>query len=195
MDEGNYNQSITYLQNLSTNPNLSQEQLQDIDFSIQLNELLGNAYTEHRYKDNLTSGEISSLESIAYSGTIMARDKARAILEDFYNYVFEDEENLELRSQKHNNVTLKKASKEVSIYPNPNNGEFDISLTGFSSKFSIENVKILSLNAKVIFNKNFEAISSHVKIQLGNYPDGIYIYKVLDTSGKIHIGKFILSQK
>ncbi|MEX1191550.1 MAG: T9SS type A sorting domain-containing protein [Brumimicrobium sp.] len=59
----------------------------------------------------------------------------------------------------------------ISIYPNPNNGLFNLELGNDAQ------VQIIDLTGKSILNQNY-AVGNH-KIDLSSYSDGVYLLKVL----------------
>ena len=66
-----------------------------------------------------------------------------------------------------------------SIYPNPNNGEFEIQFKSVSD--NIIKVEMFDIRGRSIFNRSFNATSSfNETINLGNLQSGIYLVKVTD---------------
>lgn len=64
------------------------------------------------------------------------------------------------------------------IFPNPNNGKFSIEFDNVASHFSI--VEIFNTNSQIIYKRNFDNNTDHtMKIDLSNYPKGVYYLKVL----------------
>jgi len=74
-----------------------------------------------------------------------------------------------------------------TIYPNPNNGIFNINSTKNLDKVEI---KIYNCNGKII--KNFQQnLNKNTKINLENYPKGIYLIKII-TENNIFAEKIII---
>ncbi len=192
ISESNYSEAISYLQGISSIQELSQEELDDLNKYIELDQMLVNAYQNHRYIDELNSTEVELLENIANSSTMFAETKAQSILEYFYGYTFEDEEEIEGRSEdfKTPRKMIVEQINDIKISPNPNEGQFEIKLQNVSFDTHIKNVKILSLDGKVVENKDFD--STKVKIKLENILSGVFIYNITDSTGKLHIGKLII---
>ncbi|MBI2722563.1 MAG: PKD domain-containing protein [Bacteroidetes bacterium] len=73
--------------------------------------------------------------------------------------------------------------KNVSIEPNPNNGEFTLNFNGFQSADPLE---ILIYNAYgELINKNVNTLTSEngiKKIDLSNFPNGCYIVTIKNTN-------------
>lgn len=90
-----------------------------------------------------------------------------------------------------NNATIMKTTEaNINIYPNPSNGSVTI-----SSKLPCNgdfNIEICDINGKVIY-KDAQSIVGIVNkiIDLGNYTDGIYIYKI-EMNSTSFMGKIIL---
>jgi sugar lactone lactonase YvrE len=80
---------------------------------------------------------------------------------------------------------LSKSNVQVTIFPNPSNGIFNISS---SAKFS--EVKILNLLGETILNKVTDSESTH--IDLSAYPKGVYFYQVIEKNNVMATGKLIL---
>lgn len=76
--------------------------------------------------------------------------------------------------------------KNVSIEPNPNNGEFTLNLNGFQSADPLE---ILIYNAYgELINKSLNTLTSEngiKKIDLTNFPNGCYIVTIKNTNAVI----------
>ena len=192
ISEGNYSEAISYLQGISSIQELTQEELDDLNKYIELDQMLVNAYQNHRYIDELNSTEVELLENIANSSTMFAETKAQSILEYFYGFTFEDEEEIEGRSEdfKTPRKMIVDQISNIEISPNPNEGQFEMKLQNVSFDTHIKNVKILSLDGKVVENRDFD--SAKVKIKLENILSGVYIYNITDSTGRLHIGKLII---
>ena len=72
---------------------------------------------------------------------------------------------------------------EVGVYPNPNNGTFNIQFTPSSEKI---NVVVFDLRGRVIFDKQYQNNGLfNESIQLNNVESGIYLVRIQDGSRKI----------
>lgn len=80
-----------------------------------------------------------------------------------------------------------KLTEVASIYPNPTNGQFSISLTGSET---IKSVTILNLAGQVIWQAN-TADQKHISIDLANQPKGLYLINMEGTeetySGRVFL--------
>ncbi len=79
----------------------------------------------------------------------------------------------------------------ISLYPNPNNGEFTISVTNYDLKTA--NIEIYNALGERILASSLPQNTLHsFQINLRNHPAGIYIYKAMDQNGKlIGTGRFV----
>jgi len=76
----------------------------------------------------------------------------------------------------------------AKVYPNPNNGQFNIELTnaGVGSYVKIYNVLGEEVYTALLRNEDN-------KISLSNQPQGIYIYRILtETGSPISTGRLIV---
>lgn len=72
---------------------------------------------------------------------------------------------------------------EIGLYPNPNNGTFNIQFTPLSEKI---NVVVFDLRGRVIFDKQYQNNGLfNESIQLDNVESGVYLVKIQDGSRKI----------
>lgn len=72
---------------------------------------------------------------------------------------------------------------EIGLYPNPNNGTFNIQFTPSSEKI---NVVVFDLRGRVIFDKQYQNNGLfNESIQLDNVESGVYLVKIQDGSRKI----------
>jgi hypothetical protein len=72
---------------------------------------------------------------------------------------------------------------EIGIYPNPNNGAFNVQFTPYSEKV---NVTVFDLRGRVIYDKQFSNSGLFDEtIQLNNVESGMYLVKIQDGSRKI----------
>jgi len=109
----------------------------------------------------------------------------------------EDQESLEISAVSNNgkisvnrvSYTANKSAltQNITVYPNPSNGEFRIEGSDAVSK-----VRILSAEGSVIQEiSSFDNSGQEVKINLTNYPNGMYFMQVLWKDGLRSINKLI----
>ena len=71
-------------------------------------------------------------------------------------------------------------SRPFNIYPNPNEGSFTISLSNRNDRCNIEIYNVLGETAyKATLN------SYNTEIDLSGQPNGIYLYRVVNTDGTL----------
>jgi redox-sensitive bicupin YhaK (pirin superfamily) len=66
-------------------------------------------------------------------------------------------------------------SPEVSVYPNPGTGRFNVKTTGLSDG---DQLVIFDMLGKKVLQKTFESDSQEFEINLLDVPSGAYIFKV-----------------
>ena len=84
-----------------------------------------------------------------------------------------------------------KASPNLSVYPNPNTGQFTVQLGQvYPKKIQLE---IYNLYGQSIAQKIVQAHSSSIKWDLGNVPTGTYFIRMNNVKGKQMLKQFIIS--
>ena len=73
---------------------------------------------------------------------------------------------------------------QMELYPNPTSDMLNVVLT---SKFEMKNIKIYNALGQIL--DDFDTKDSQLKINLGNYPDGIY-YIGVDDGHETALKKF-----
>lgn len=72
------------------------------------------------------------------------------------------------------------AFSDINLYPNPNNGSFNVQFTPYSDQI---NVSVFDIRGRVIFNKQYQNNGLfNETIQLDNVQSGIYLVKIQDGS-------------
>ena len=82
----------------------------------------------------------------------------------------------------------------VSIYPNPNNGIFDLQFTVYNLQRI--GIKIFDLNGKelmTVLDKEMLPGDHTIKVDTKDLPAGIYVYRVLNATDQlIGFGKVVI---
>jgi hypothetical protein len=79
----------------------------------------------------------------------------------------------------------------ISIYPNPTNGKFVVTLESVAGKNAVINV--MSMNGQVVVSEKFNATGNDAKeIDLASFSNGLYLVNI-QIDGKI-ASKTILKQ-
>lgn len=73
----------------------------------------------------------------------------------------------------------------VTVYPNPNNGEFTLTCHSESNEESPEQIKIYNLLGERVFTETLHSVQGDNIINVGSQPAGIYLYRVTDESGSL----------
>ena len=85
--------------------------------------------------------------------------------------------NLNVKSSTINNIDDVNTNL-FNIYPNPNNGEFMVSI---SSKQNVNLVKILSITGELIYSKNVN--NNQFEVNISNLDKGVYFIEVIGETG------------
>lgn len=85
---------------------------------------------------------------------------------------------------------IAQTSGVFNLFPNPNNGNFTISLTGVSEKAQITVYNILG---EQVYHSSLQA--TNTQIDLSNKAEGLYLYRVLTETGTlVSEGKFAVQK-
>ena len=72
-------------------------------------------------------------------------------------------------------------SAQIVVYPNPNNGQFTIE----SSVGGASSVEIYNVLGEKVFTGNLSTTKGTNTINIGNQPNGVYLYRVISESGDL----------
>ena len=89
---------------------------------------------------------------------------------------------------------LKTKNEDVRVEPNPNNGKFAVDFS--AEKESGETmIEIYNMLGQQVYDEMLKPVQHDYKIDLSSRPAGIYLYRVVTTSGKlIGDGKFVIEK-
>ena len=79
-------------------------------------------------------------------------------------------------------------SNQISVYPNPSNGNFNIKINDFETK----SIDIVDLTGKIILRRT---ISNQTLVDLSSFADGMYIVRLSNDNGYIRSTRIIKSNK
>lgn len=84
-------------------------------------------------------------------------------------------------------------SGHISVYPNPNNGQFNLESTFDNGAYQVEIYNILG---EKVYSTNLNTMNGGISpINIGNQPNGIYLYRVITDSGELlGDGKLIIQK-
>lgn len=106
------------------------------------------------------------------------------------NVYIADKFNNRIRKLSNSSAGINELSEDciVSLYPNPNNGAFNITLQNLNSEHKIE---IYDMLGELVYHATLDA--NRIAINLRNEPNGIYLYRISTEEGSItSAGKFII---
>ena len=66
---------------------------------------------------------------------------------------------------------------EFALYPNPNNGEFNIRLVNNTEKVSID---VINLAGQSVYQNKFNVSSNQIQVNVNHLPKGVYVVKIDD---------------
>ncbi len=75
--------------------------------------------------------------------------------------------------------------QKVRIYPNPNNGNFKMEI--LNQEAGTINIEIYNLMGQKVYSSSSQYLipNSEFQVNLGNKPNGVYIYRVVDGNGNL----------
>lgn len=88
----------------------------------------------------------------------------------------ESEEGINFNEQEHRLTTISSNHNAINIYPNPSQNVFNIE---FLNNDTEKELVVYSIDGKLIFNKKTTDFKE--KIDLNEYPNGIYLLKIIST--------------
>ncbi|HXB12856.1 MAG TPA: T9SS type A sorting domain-containing protein, partial [Bacteroidia bacterium] len=78
----------------------------------------------------------------------------------------------------------------VTLYPNPNNGSFNLEITNFESG-KVNTLAVYNMLGEQVYTAKVNA--ENTQIDLSNKASGVYMYRLINEAGtQISIGKFIV---
>jgi hypothetical protein len=90
-------------------------------------------------------------------------------------------------------MNIKSGSGQISIYPNPSNGQFTIQSSVNSGQSSVEIYNVLGQN--VYSNSLNISQGSSLEINMNTRPAGLYLYRIIATNGSlISEGKIVIQK-
>jgi len=77
---------------------------------------------------------------------------------------------------------LNTKNENISVYPNPNNGQVTIKSSVVSGQASVQ---IYNMLGEKVHSSNYSLSTNHYSLDLSNQPNGIYLYRVLNEDGSL----------
>jgi hypothetical protein len=84
-------------------------------------------------------------------------------------------------------IISNETTPEISLYPNPANNHIFMIISDYEESFSLQ---VYSSNGKMMSEKN-SINTNHANIDIGSYPNGIYLIKLINSKGVIGMKRFI----
>ncbi|MGP8215753.1 MAG: T9SS type A sorting domain-containing protein [Bacteroidia bacterium] len=84
--------------------------------------------------------------------------------------------------------TLASNSASISVYPNPNNGAFQLRIKNYES--GIRNVEIYNLLGEKVYSQ-FSTFNSQFSIDISSRPAGMYFIRLESSDGNVATKKFV----
>jgi uncharacterized repeat protein (TIGR03803 family) len=90
--------------------------------------------------------------------------------------------------------TVTASSENVTLYPNPNKGEFQLEINMY--ELGIRNVvEVYNMLGEKVYSSTLSINHSTLSIDLGSKSPGVYLYRVLNENGSlVSGGKFIIEK-
>jgi hypothetical protein len=83
----------------------------------------------------------------------------------------------------------------VSVYPNPSAGLFTVSFSRPELLYGTQTIKIYNILGEAVLTETLHSVQGDNLIDLGNNPNGIYLYRVMTETGELlGEGKIIVQQ-
>ena len=83
-------------------------------------------------------------------------------------------------------------SSQISIFPNPSNGEFTVT-AHFSEILEEVHLKIYGVDGKVVINKNYkDMLNIDEEIDLKSHSKGMYFIELIDNDESIYNEKIVI---
>ena len=142
----------------------------------------GNIVYKYLYKPDTINNICNEIKPLPYPGKFVLTGSSNNNL-------------LIIRQDTSNNILTVnnslKTPENTSLYPNPNNGSFTISLLNINN---ICNIEIYNVLGEKIFSKS-TIENSLLTINLYGQPQGIYFYRVLKETGELSgSGKLVIEK-
>lgn len=200
LQEQKPDEALKELNSIPKDFDLIEKQLAEYREYESLTILKVNAMKEGRTIADFTKSEVASLVEIADNEIGRAGVQAKGILNFFYGYEYEPRkfqasaEGMEKGSLLKSDLASERESIEESpihIFPNPTKGEITFNYD-FDRNLSEGVLQIVDLNGKVIQIFSIEQSDGKIQWDTSNLEPGIYLYRLMDQTGFIASGRFLI---
>ena len=126
---------------------------------------------------------LATAAQLHYPNAVTLDKQGNLYISDGFNYVVRKVSGVTTLTQAQ--LTMR---EEATVYPNPSNGSFTLSISNVTEKC---NVQIYNIIGEKIYHS--EVNSSNTKMNLSGQPQGIYLYSVInENGGLVGSGKLII---
>jgi len=170
----------------------------------------GNFYIVDQYADRIrmvnSSGVISTIAGDGIEGYFGDGGPATAAklhyptqmaIDAHNNIYFADQYNNVIRKINDTNIVtstnkLIVKGEEVRVFPNPNDGVFNLYLSNINNRC---NVEIFNYLGEKIYAQSLSQVQDITTLNLNNQPSGIYLFRVITKNGDmVSEGKFVIQK-
>ena len=153
------------------------------EYKILLN-VLSEAADNNEKLSTLSPVRVAQLETWANSEFSLTAEKARGILITFYNYEYEENQSsytppAPMQFLSVSTSVVDDLDGELSVFPNPNDGNFNFSYTGDK----LVNFVLVDITGREVYSA--DSIKASKVYQVSDLDAGVYIYQLSDQSGNL----------
>ena len=193
IQEGNYDDAMTYATMLPKIHNLKGEELQDHNDYMKLVDLYINLHESGRSANQLTDAELTMVKNIANNGTGASQSMAE-VMASIYDLIMITPRCLTIPSDMTTTQQTRGAEQEImeltedeesfiSIYPNPANDNITIELAADCHIIEIYD----SFGRMMMSQQVTESLSQQVvDIDISKYPSGLYLVVVKNDNSRYY---------
>lgn len=84
------------------------------------------------------------------------------------------------------------AEEQVTVYPNPSKGVFDLRITMDDLRFKNIEIEVTNVLGEIVYHS--ELLTPNSELNLSSQSKGMYFYKITDENGIVATGKLIINQ-
>ncbi len=151
---------------------------------------LGGIYNDGTVFQCSLAGTIKKLTDFNYTRSYVYVMYGHLIEQDTAQFAFDTTSTIDTT------VGVKRIvnSENISLFPNPNNGQFTIQLSGISGQSSVE---IYNMLGEKVYSSTLPQTAKGAlrEMNLSTQSNGVYLYRILDENGNvISSGKFVIEK-
>jgi len=188
--EGNFNAASSFYNNMLRSYDLSEPERNDVMNMIRLSNVLFPHYLSGEFDDQLNISDVNQLEVVANFIPGYAANKARAILNTYYDRDYEPLPFVPVSVQFPSFLVLHPRSSEdistkINVIPNPNSGKFELEMISQNAE-NIFDFIIFDSFGKIVFTEKIHS-GAYLKksFDLSNLSKGFYFYELVNENEKL----------